>query len=47
MLEEGGLKMLEMIKFPLNRLVETLCCWSREDTLMMFVGGVDQKIHYY
>jgi hypothetical protein len=39
--------MLEMIKFPLNRLVETLCCWSREDTLMMFVGGVDQKIHYY
>lgn len=40
-------KVEEEIRFPLNRIIETVCCFERGGKLMLFVGGADQKIHYY
>lgn len=41
------LTLQEEIRFPLSKIIESIALFSAADTLMLFLGGVDQKIHYY
>lgn len=37
----------EEIRFPLSKIIESIALFTECDMLMVFLGGVDQKIHYY
>lgn len=43
----GELVLQEEIRFPLSKIIESVALFAACDTLMLFLGGVDQKIHYY
>lgn len=46
-LQGEQLVLQQTLPFPLNRIVESVSLHVKDGRLMMFVGGVDQKIHYY
>jgi hypothetical protein len=37
----------EELQYPLNKIIESIAVSSAENKLMVFMGGIDQKIHYY
>lgn len=39
--------MKEELQYPLNKIIESIAVSSAENKLMVFIGGIDQKIHYY
>lgn len=47
LLENDSLIAQEEIAFALNKIIESMAVAVEEEKLMLFVGGVDQKIHYY
>lgn len=45
--DDKELILREELSFPLNKILESVSVFVAEERLMVFAGGVDQKIHYY
>lgn len=41
------LSLSQQLKFSPHRIVETISCHHTEDSILLFLGGADQQIHFY